>query len=324
MKKLFTSLAVLALFLPTSEAQNIYGQLEDWRNVPVATAPSIGLESPYKWYGIDSLEQLATFFYPQAVIKKQCYKTSDAHGGSYAAQLVTINQDSLGIVPGLLSNAQFGFDQSNFDPNNPIASITYYGGTAIAQRINTVTAWVKYIPRGADAANISVRAVLEEAAQNNTDSIVGTGSFVIPQLQTTYTQVSVPITYINATVVPDKIYILCASSTPNTAIYTPTDSSILWVDDINLVGANGVAQMPLAQVVRLFPNPATGVVNISTSIASPLSIIFYGMNGQIAATKTLKGNSSFDLTFLPSGTYAYEVKDEQGRLMQHGKLSLVK
>lgn len=323
MKKFIPFVLLLTVFQNT-KAQNIYGQLEDWRNVPVATTPSIGLESPYKWYGIDSLEQLATFFYPQAVIKKQCYKTSDAHGGSYAAQLVTINQDSLGIVPGLLSNAQFGFDQSNFDPNDPIASITYYGGTPIAQRINNVTAWVKYTPRGADAANISVRAVLEEAGQNNTDSIVGTGELTIPQLQTTYTQVSVPINYINTTVVPDKIYILIASSTFNSVAYTPTDSSMLWVDDINLVGTNGIEQLSFSQVVNIFPNPSTGVVHMNSSSTESVSIIFYNISGQAVATKTIKANGTTDLSFLPCGTYIYDVKDEKGKLKQHGKLSLTK
>lgn len=318
MKKLFTTVALLAGFA-SSHAQNIYGDLESWRNVPTS------LESPYKWFGIDSLEQLAVFFYPDAVIKKQCYKTSDAHGGNFAAQLVTINQDSLGIVPGLLANAQFGFDQNNFDPNNPTASISYWGGTNVSQRIDAVTAWVKYAPRGADAASISVQAVLENAAHDNTDSVVGEGTVLIAQSQNSYMQVSAPITYINTTVIPDKIYIICASSTPNTAIYTPTDSSMLWVDDINMVGTNGIENVPLAaQAVTLFPNPSSGIVNIASSLNNQITITLYSLSGQIAATKSFKGNASLDLAFLPRGAYVYDVKDEQGKLLQRGKLSLSK
>lgn len=322
MKKIFTTLALAAL-ASAGFSQNLYGSYENWRTYQ-AGFPSATLEAPYKWFGADSL--LYTYGPLASLTPKQLlFKTSDAHGGSFAAKLISRDVGgTTGVIPGMIANAQPDIDLNNIDPNNPLAALTYTGGTYVSSRFQEVTAWIKYDPRGNDAGVIVVQAVLEEAGANNTDSVVGGGTFAISQPYNSYTQVSIPITYVDNMVVPDKLLVVFLSSNLNGST-TPADSTTLYVDDVNLTGANGVQEtLALSDAVTLYPNPARDAIHVKYNSREALSIRMYNAAAQLVAAQALSENTVMDAQHLAAGIYMFEVMNKEGIVRQRGKITLTK
>lgn len=191
-------LIVFALLLSASaHAQNLYGDMENWRSVYPSYGPPVSLESPIAWYDTDSLIFMANYFFPTAQFSKQSFKTTDAHSGSYAVKLLTVHQDTFGMMAALLSNGLPVADSLMADPTALVGGTHFYGGTVVSQRVNSLDAWIKYLPNGADTAAISIKAVLSGQASGGQDSLIGSGSLLVSQSYTTYTSVSVPVNYIN-------------------------------------------------------------------------------------------------------------------------------
>ena len=167
MKKLFTILAMAAC--STSFAQIVNGNMESWRTYTSGTTS--GLQIPIAWASSDSFtnSSLAGLVCSTCTFQRQTFQCDTAHGGTYAARIVTRNVGgSFGIIPGNLTNGTIAVSLSG--------SFSISGGTAVTQRIDSVTAWLRYIPQGADSGGVSVQAIMTGAGAGGADSVLGTGS----------------------------------------------------------------------------------------------------------------------------------------------------
>ncbi len=311
------------LFLNIASAQVLSGgNMESWHTISVGF-PATQVDAPDHWFGADSLIfTVAPFIGVTSGLQEQMSKSSDAHSGSFAAEVTTKNQGStLGTIPGIMANARPGVDILNFDPNDPMSSITYTGGTSISSRIGYVSAWLKYSPQNADKAQMVVLAVLAGQGAGGADSIVGNADTVISGQVSSYTKFEVTLNYIDPNVVPDKLLILFLSST-NANANVPAPNSTLLVDDVEAgIHPNGIKVSLLDnEIVRVYPNPSKGEVNINTSIKGDLSWDLYTASGQLVSHNDFKGQTTINVQEIPAGIYFYTINGNKGNLVRKGKL----
>lgn len=326
MKKLILSLLACSTLF-AANAQNILGQgMESWHTMSVGF-PAQQVEAPDYWFGADSIVFSYALLAGVTSPKAQLSKDAAAHSGSYAAKLVTKDQGGqLNEVPGILANAKINLDINNLDPNDPLASLTYEGGTAINQRFNHIGAWIKYQPGGSsDKAQIIARTVLTGQGAGGADSIVAQGDMKISSAIANYTYVEFPLTYIDPNVVPDKLLLIFLSSTNETSS-SAVDGSTLHVDDVSaLQKATGVRQMIFnAESFNVYPNPAKDVLNITTSMTEQVEWQAYNVAGQQVATQSFTKEATIDISNLAAGMYYYNVTDVNGNIIFNSKFSVVK
>lgn len=306
MKKIFTLLAGSLALAIQSKAQLTIGNMEQWRTYNSAFT---SLEAPQGWYGLDSTAAL----FALTNGKKQVIKSTDAHAGTYAAKLLShAYGGQIGTLPGIMSNAKISINITDF-------SYTLSGGLPVTQRVTEARAWIKYMPKStADSGTILAAAVLQGRGVNGTDSIVGAGSFVTGPVGS-YTQVSVPITYINGTVVPDHFQIGFASNYQRGG----ADSSQMLVDDVVLVGVTGITQALFNnKVVSCYPNPASNVLYLHTDELQPLTWETISPNGQLLTSQKFVQTATVPLNNFPAGLYFYRVLNKDMEIIQTGKFSV--
>ncbi len=315
MKKLFT-IALLSCSATIASAQNIQGGLDSWRVYSSGSASS--LHAPNGWFGIDSVVFYTYSQFPFFTPDSLLFETNDVHSGAAAARLVSKSMGTLGVLPGVLANANPTIDINNLDFNDPASSIGYIGGTPVNQRMGWLNAWVKYQPAGNDTASIQVQAILNDASTQNTDSVIGSGSLRITANMTNYASISVPVNYINGSVTPTKMLILFVSGSTSSG----TAGSTLFVDDINMatVGINDVAaQDPVA----VYPNPAQNTVLLNGQAAQAYTWKVYTIDGRLVAQKNFTGSTTADISTLANGIYTYLVLDKAGNTVQQKKLEVL-
>ncbi len=318
MKKIYFLLSALALSASVNAQTVTGGDMEAWHvGSAGSTFPKV-VRAPNNWYGVDSLiiadgQLLGSLAgIPDTVWKQQVFKDSgaNAHGGSYAAKLVTADQDTLGIFPGLLTNAVVSVDLTTF-------AVTFSGGQATTLRTTSVSAWIKYAPANPlDSANILVQTYGNVAG--NPDSLLGTGIIKIGATPA-FTQYTANVVYPNPALYVNNVRITFASSSDTAFV-----GSTLWVDDVTMTGVaqvDGVSSLS-AQKVSVYPNPASDVLFLEGGAAAMVCNLV-SVNGQVVATKSFSGKSSIDLTTLPSGLYFFTIS-ENGVVTQRGKVSVTK
>lgn len=320
MKKIITLLSVAIVGSITTQAQLNNAGMETWRNYTVVSA-STTLETPDNWFGADSI----VYTYAplmSATAQQTLYKDIDAHGGSYSVKLISADFNSV-VVPGLLANAFPDLDFANLDLTNILGSVTYTGGTTVSQRYRKMTAWVKYMPSGSDYGVAAVQALLSGQGTGGTDSVVGGGSVYI-SAASSYTQITVPIDYADATVVPDKLLITFLSSdVSGESGGTATSGSTLYVDDVDISTVASVKTLfTEASIVSAFPNPVNDVLHLQSANDDALNVKVYNVTGQLMIQESFTKNLSLNVNNFASGVYFYEITNVKKQQIQHGKISV--
>ncbi len=316
------------------------GGMETWRNSTAGVVSAKPVHAPTNWYGADTLvigigQTLGTILgISPSVWKSQLFEESTVvHGGTRSAKLITVDQDTLGMFPGIMTNAKASVTISLAGLDN----IKYSGGTPTNLRTRTVSAWVKYLPGkdsitgmfgGADTASMSIQAL---AFIGTKDSVVGSG-FVRIAPNTAFTQVTANMVYrsdfdSNRYAV-DTVRIVFASG--GAGATSALDSSILYVDDVTMTGVTQtiINAVPTvtdgAEVVKVYPNPAKGILYLNGPANTKLNYTLYAVDGRQVANKSVDGTTSLAIGDLAAGTYLYAIADENGIIVQRGKVEVSK
>lgn len=248
MKVFFYSLCGLALLARPAAAQTVTNaNFETW-------ATRNGVEAPTGWLTTDDVYAyymgVAVGSYDVGAVKK----STDAHGGSYAAQLTTtsvpLNNGTSALVPGILVLG------------TAVTRYTYLdipsGGAGFTKRPTQMQFSYKFNGVAADSA-----LVLVYTTNTSSPTLIGLGGgYLAPAA--TYTTVTVPIGYDAAdNSTPDSIHIVFASGySRRIAISFPTNikvGSTLLVDDISFSGGNVLAVRADAGTqaqLTVAPNPS--------------------------------------------------------------------
>jgi hypothetical protein len=97
----------------------------------------------------------------------------------------------------------------------------------------------------------------------------------------------------------------------------------LYVDDVNFVtlGINDLAASNAS--VKVYPNPAQNVLQLSSGENEGLVWEAYNMQGQKVAFRSFSGKASVDISSLSTGVYTYRISDNNGKLVQQGKFNVI-
>lgn len=333
MKKLyFFAIVLLTAFVGRAQTIPNAG-MEAWRTGSAGVFPTtVTVEAPTQWYAADSTiigmgQTLGPLVgIPPSAWKRQCFKESSiTHGGSYSAKLMTRDQDTLGIFPGILSNANATVAITFSGGSPSFGGVSYHGGTKVTQRPTSVKAWVRYNAGvdatgapGIDSGRLTVQAL---STIGGRDSIVGIGIATIPPTGGTWIEVTAPVTYTLIDSLIDTVRITFTSSRG----INNMDSSTLYVDDLSMTTEpQSVSEVSAHRIASVYPNPATGSLYIDGAYNDKTTLTMMSVSGQLVATKTLTGKDVIDLTALAPGIYCYTISDDSNSVLQKGQVTVTK
>lgn len=316
MKKL---LFVFALFATqVMRAQSLHGDLDTWRDYGVATVPDSSFQAPLYWNTTDSLIFLSQGFFTGATFSKQVFQTTDAHSGGFAARLVTRRQDTLGLLPALMTNTDIAIDFGAFSSGDMNNALVFSGGAVVTARIPSVSAWVKYSPAGTDTAFVRVEAIRSFAAASGGDSVIGYGKVYITGLCSSYTQIVADISYTDATTTPDLVRVFVSSSG-----LASQDGSELLIDDIN-IPTTSVKDVNMPVHYMAYPVPATDHISFSGTLKGLLLVQIFYADGRAAGSYKVQPGEPVKTADLPAGQYYYTIVNYSEGVAEGGKFVLVK
>lgn len=304
MKKLLLTFASFVAI--NAHAQDLHGDLETWRNFYVSTVPDSTFQAPMYWNTPDSITFLALSYYTSATFTKQLIQSADAHSGSLAARLTTWKEDTLGVFPGLMTNADIALNMAAFMSGDMSNVLSMSGGTPVTSRTPAVSAWVKYYPSGTDTAFLRVEAIRSLASASGADSIIGYGYARITELTTAYTQITANINYTDPTSVPDLLRVYISSSGR-----APQIGSELLVDDIN-INTTSVPDVEHNTNYTAFPVPAKDHISFNSVVKGRFSVTIFAADGSYKASYSALPGEQINVSNLPQGVYYYNVNNSEG------------
>ena len=259
--------------------------------VMVVSSVAMTSSGPFSWLEIDELaieDQSGTvpiqdgnfdnwvadtLFSPQYwTLNGDVNQTTDAHGGSFAAQLIT-----------------------DITPNGLVVGQVSFGAALISKDTDTLVGYYKYSSPGNDSAEIIT--YIEDASAMVTPVILITH---LPPVAT-YTEFKIPLPALN--VQQSYIRFTLRSSSASTAI----DSSILYMDDIFVKMGQpvGVNSLSGDREVALYPNPVHNMVHITTGKAREQTHVqIFDTKGRIVCEELSNDATiTISLKHLPGGVY---------------------
>lgn len=348
MKKTLLLTAALATTLVSAQAQTFSNSgFETWNNFNVSTGltTSIALQAPGAWSGTDSLVAGLTLFAGVAGIPispvSQVIKSTDAHSGSFAAELKTANLgDSLGVVPGALVNAKIKFDifslGNNPDFSSLLSLVTFTGGTpCLGRKVDNVKVWVKALSTNTDQGSITVNAMQKAKTSANADTLVLIGSgvaLVPPNPNDSYAEMTVDVTYLNANnTATDTLLVIFSSSAVGGTGGGFTDGNKMRVDDVSMTTSTGTSlsiQQPVFadDIALVYPNPAKDQVyfNLNTfQNAADYKLMVTDASGRVVLAENLTQQvNAKNVSSWAKGSYFYALTNVKNGKSLKGKFSV--
>ena len=224
-------------------------------------------------------------------------ETASPSQGSQAVKLVTTNDPALNatlswgdnVIPGVISQR--------------------INGTVSNPEDFTVSMDVKFTKMGTDTAYIQITILDTMAAGTNDDVVMYASALELPTSVANWTQADFTMQTITATGTPNRIVFLAVSSTTGFFdLNTPTAGTTLWIDNVRS-GSLGLNDNK-ATALRVYPNPATTVLNIDSKEAiSSVSILT--TDGKVVSTST---SANVNVEALNAGMYIYHVTTVSGKV----------
>ncbi|MBO2008797.1 T9SS type A sorting domain-containing protein [Hymenobacter negativus] len=301
MKTLFRLglLAASTLVFTSTHAQTVANlDLETWSTR--ATSVTGGVEAPANWQTTDDLiSSLVGVALP--VGTTTVTKTTDAHSGTYAAQLETKTYALVGqTFPGALA---LGTRLTDFG--------SLYSGVPYTARPTQMQFYYKLTRTGGtpDAGAVSVS--LSRTTGGVSTDIAIMGQTLAPA--STYTLVTIPLTY-TSTTTPDSLHIEFYSSSTQ----TPTAGTTLLIDDISFVTPTATRAGLLDAPVSVAPNPSADGRFLLHSpepalLAAPFTVT--DLTGRVvlqAPTASPATTRTIDLGTQAAGLYTLQLQTEKG------------
>lgn len=299
MKTLFlrsaVALGLLGVALAPARAQTVpNGTFETW-------AARNGVDSPTGWLTTDDVIA-ATF--GLSLPTGSFTKTTDAHGGTYAARLET-KTTLLGTLPGAVGIG------TKVGPNPAVP-----GGIPFTARPATLQFYYKLSgPQPAVASNGAFAQVALTRRVGGVLQTIATAQQVFTTVNTAYVLAQVPLTYTSGAV-PDSVRLVFSSGVISTSA---TAGTVFQVDDVSFTGTvTAVRDAALSAALSVYPNPSEGGRYVLAAppalLAAPLAVL--DATGRVvrreAAPTAPAATRPLDLTGLAGGIYTLQLFAPQG------------
>jgi hypothetical protein len=312
-KTLYACLTAAGLLVSAAaaQAQTIANlNLETW-------ATRNGAEAPTNWLTTDD-DFASQFGAPSGTFNfGTVTKSTDKHGGTYAAKLTT----STITIPGVGSGPAAGTLILGAKTGIYTLGGVSIGGSPLAARPTQMQCFYKLTGTAA-AADSALALVYLTKTTNGVPSIIGLGQQYLAAAAN-YTALSVPITYSAASsATPDSVHIVFSSGFADNI----TLGTALFVDDITITGVNLAtrADADVQAQLSVSPNPSTGgrfQLNAPEAPAlASASLTVSDMMGRTVAQQPALAVPSptreLDLSSLTTGLYLLRLDTKQGTVVR--------
>ncbi|MDO9186616.1 MAG: T9SS type A sorting domain-containing protein [Bacteroidia bacterium] len=301
MKKLMI-ISVILIFAPTFQGKaQPNGGFENWSTIYT-------LQEPDNW-------QTLNFISLTAPNPLSAFKATgiDKHSGNYALKLKTV-YFSNNPLPDVVGDTTGGV----FTGKVTLSPFAYKYGFPYTGRPEKLEFWSKYYPVGNDTAGAIVILKKWNGTHSDTIAIGGTNINATAGYSTFQTDL---IYYSNE--LPDSAFIgFSASKVPQIARVNST----LYIDDVTFLGWVGVKEYDNnAELIKIFPNPASDNVNIFSSIEASDNIQVSDITGKITGRYKIRNcEVNINTGAFAEGIYIYEIRNDEGRMLCKGKFNVVR
>ncbi len=241
---------------------------------------------------------------PQAIY---CVKVDESYSGHYAVMLQNFQPSPNTSLASFLS-------LGGYDAAKPKQKGIAFNGRPLSLNFAYKYFTTKPNPTGFFQSKALLRLVRWDE-DNETSVLVGSAEFSIIHKTNTYIVVEEEIDYFENSI-PDSLYL--TFTTPS----NPDDQIRLTLDDIYLefAGTTGISEPFYFDKIRLFPNPASTVINVFNPVIDTNSqLLIYDSLGRLQGQHDLsESNQEIDIASLDSGFYFYQIRTED-ELVKTGK-----
>ena len=291
------------LLTTAASAQTVANlNLETWANR--TTAVPTGVEAPTNWQTFDDVFSGFAGL-PLPASTTTVTKSTDAHGGSYAARLETKNYALLGgNVPGAMALGTRVIDFGSL-----------YSGVPYTSRPTQMQFWYKLTGAGAATDGSGVSVSLSRTTNGVSTDITYVQQVLAPAA--TYTLATVPLTY-TSTATPDSLHIEFYTG----SVQNITAGTVLLVDDISFVTGTATRAGLLDAPVTVAPNPSTdGRFELHSPepalLAAPFTVTDLTGRVVLQAPKASPAtNRSIDLSTAAAGLYTLQLQTDRGMVVR--------
>ncbi len=237
----------------------------------------------------------------------------DKHSGNYAMKIKTIY---LNYNP----NPQFFPDSTGFAFTGKINlnPITVKYGYPYSGRPEKLEFWAKYYPVGNDTA-AAIVALLKWNGTSSDTIALGVLTF---GATAQYSLFQLTLHYFLPDI-PDTASIGFASTIGSSGRI----GSTLYVDDLSFTGWVGIDEPSTYpdNKVKLFPNPVTDNLTLSTDIAEANEALVTDISGKtIGVYKIVDHRVNISTAEFEAGTYFCELRDKKNKILTKSKFTVVK
>jgi hypothetical protein len=237
-------------------------------------------------------------------------QTGVAHAGNYAVQMGVAISNFGDTVAGSIFYS------------NSVSDLFDGGGLAFTQRPANFTGWKKWNRVGTDTAGLFLMMTKWNPATQSRDTVAYEDDFYLTTSATSWSQFTVPITYL-MNVYPDTIMVGAANISTH-----PHMGSVLTVDDFAFsgsvpIGMNEIAATVISSVVM--PNPFNEHATlhlIDLQVNNATLEVYDVLGNKVRQSGDLSGsNFLISREGLPAGIYFYRLREENA-LIATGKFSV--
>jgi len=227
-----------------------------------------------------------------------CYKTTDKHGGTYAARLRSLDTTIIIYnvkVPGVATLGKIN-----------VSSMTITKGIPFGDKPDNFRGYYKYLPVNIDTMSVYLYFWRYNSVLHKQDTMGGV-AFDTSATINTYTLFDLPIQWdTNYTGAPDSMNIILLSSN------TVQNHTSAFFDDFSFYYlATGIEQRLDDVLAEVYPNPAKDLLNINNDISTEISL--YAITGALIMRQdAAEKNYQMDVSSLPRGIYVLRLKNDSG------------
>ena len=235
-------------------------------------------------------------------------QTTTSHSGNYAMLLQNQNLLIAGgnAAPGTICTCPIVFN------GGPILGFNAYNYTPTSYDF-----WYQFNAVGGDNARTQLYLTKWNSVNNKRDTLAS-ASQLITGPTSSYTQITVPITWLISGQTPDSMQLSFTSSIKQVGGGVPAGGT-LYIDDVNFnVTATGIENRQTNNLINIYPNPSNGLFNLSISLFDnrrKWGIEVYNLIGECVHSQiATSSNCQIDLSSLSNGIYNINITSAEGQV----------
>lgn len=321
MKKIILSATALFAFAFNGVAQVAPDfNFETWTQV---YPPTFTMEDPAGWASFNILNSAFTGSMPITVSKEM---TGSIPAGLIAAKITTDVIPSTVLIPNPFTPGQ-NFDTvglvavGEIQLGSPPKLLMGFTMPAGVLRPTTLSFSSKYSPMPGDSAFVLSYLTHYNGASRDT---IATGQYATNATTTTFAMNSITMNYDPAfsTVWADTMIVIASSS-----VFKHSGAKVgstFWVDNFVWSGYNSINEIENIGTVSVFPNPATTIVTLTSSVNAAVVEVM-DITGRRVGMYAMTGNTvKVEIASFAPGMYLFNVLNDTKTIINRGKFEVTK